>query len=56
MLEKDRFELVKLKTQSGKVDNRVGELQKENAAQKDEIKSLKAEVAQLKARERELSG
>ena len=26
MLEKDRFELVKLKTQSGKVDNRVTDL------------------------------
>lgn len=30
MLEKDRYELVKLKTQLGKNDGRVGDLQKEN--------------------------
>ena len=30
MLEKDRYELVKLKTQLGKSDNKFGELQKEN--------------------------
>lgn len=54
MLEKDRFELVKLKTQSGKVDNRVTDLQKENATQKDKITELQTEVKQSKAREKDL--
>ena len=49
MLEKDRFELVRLKTQLGKNDGRVTDLQKENAAQKEEI-------AGLKAREKDLLG
>ena len=41
MLEKDRYELVKLKTQIGKNDGKLTDLQKENNSQKDEIKQLK---------------
>lgn len=47
MLEKDRYELVRLKTQIGKNDGKVAEMQKENAAQKEEIAALKAREKDL---------
>lgn len=54
MLEKDRFELVKLKTQSGKVDGRVTDLQKENANLQKENATQGEEITKLKSRVQEL--